>query len=408
MLGLSEESDPVSVAVDYCDTVNSNIESFLKDKSMKMEINLETINKDFENFWHAIGAKGNIDNALEELKTCYNTSEQNGVFMPDNIKYGGELLNDGKVREAESIFLNLLEKQPENLEAINYLGIISFQRGEVEKSVDYFTKALTIDPYYKNAVYNICEVFRTMNNLAVVKPLLNQVLEKYPDDEKLIMLIEEANNLDTPAHSLAENRKEDINTEDYWDNSYQNEIGIFEWRRNVVCFGKIKSVLGVLGDSNDIVLDIGCGYGLLLDLLKPVGFQLRGWDISGKAINRVIEKGFYGRRIDFTEYTYSDDDVVDHVVSSELLEHVRDPDAILEKMYQLARKTIIISVPDNCLGDEDEHLQCFDEVSLRSLVELFSFKKIFIDRCLEEFMYKTPAGSTRVINRPTLLAVLVK
>ena len=45
--GLPENSDPMMVSVDYCNTGYSNIERFLKDKSQKLEINLETIDHDF-------------------------------------------------------------------------------------------------------------------------------------------------------------------------------------------------------------------------------------------------------------------------------------------------------------------------------------------------------------------------
>lgn len=72
LMHLPDDSDPLSVAVDYCDTVNSNIELFLKDKSRKMEVNLETINSDFQKFWVFMGAEGDINSALRELKTYHN------------------------------------------------------------------------------------------------------------------------------------------------------------------------------------------------------------------------------------------------------------------------------------------------------------------------------------------------
>lgn len=76
LMGLPVEIPPMSVALDYCDTVNSNIELFLKDKNQKMEIRLDVIDEGFVKFWQAIGAEGDIDAALEEFKTCYNVSKQ--------------------------------------------------------------------------------------------------------------------------------------------------------------------------------------------------------------------------------------------------------------------------------------------------------------------------------------------
>jgi len=65
---------PLDIANDYLETVDSNIKLFLRDKSRKMDISLETIQADFTGFWNKINAQGNLDDALEEWKTNYNAS----------------------------------------------------------------------------------------------------------------------------------------------------------------------------------------------------------------------------------------------------------------------------------------------------------------------------------------------
>jgi len=62
------------IASDYIETVNSNIELFLKDKTHKMLISLETVQTDFTDFWQRIGAQGNRENALSEWRINYNAS----------------------------------------------------------------------------------------------------------------------------------------------------------------------------------------------------------------------------------------------------------------------------------------------------------------------------------------------
>lgn len=327
--------------------------------------------------------------------------------MPEKNEYGERLFADGRIEEAKSVFEKIILQEPENLNALNYLGIIAYQAGELEKTVGFFTRALSVDPYHKSSVLNICEVYRNINRLSEVRPLLESIVEKHPDDEMLLKLLEESKKVET--ESLSElAQKEDLNTPEHWDSQYHLEVGDFEWRRNIVCFGKIKSVLGIIGDNNDTVLDIGCGYGVLFDLLEPLGFDLCGWDISAKAIETINQRGYKGRCLDFINYEHSDNDIVDHVISSELLEHVREPYDVLKKMYHLARKTVIIAVPDDCLAEDKYHLQCFNKTTLRSLVENLPFKKIFIDSFLEEFQYKTPDGKKGMIKRPTLIAFLVK
>ncbi|MEJ1353626.1 MAG: hypothetical protein RPU39_02875 [Candidatus Sedimenticola sp. (ex Thyasira tokunagai)] len=62
------------VAADYIDTVESNIELFLRDKSHQMTFHLENAKEDFGRFWEWIGAEGNREQALMEWDTHHNAS----------------------------------------------------------------------------------------------------------------------------------------------------------------------------------------------------------------------------------------------------------------------------------------------------------------------------------------------
>jgi hypothetical protein len=74
LMGLSENTDPMSVAMDYCDTVNSNIRVFLKDKSKKMNFQLERGKVDFAHFCSWIDAEVDIEAAQGEFDIKYNAS----------------------------------------------------------------------------------------------------------------------------------------------------------------------------------------------------------------------------------------------------------------------------------------------------------------------------------------------
>lgn len=75
LMGLPRGSEAMDVARDYCDTVNSNIELFLRDKPRKMDFSLEHARRDFPKFWQMIGAQGDLEAALAEFDNLYNASE---------------------------------------------------------------------------------------------------------------------------------------------------------------------------------------------------------------------------------------------------------------------------------------------------------------------------------------------
>jgi hypothetical protein len=72
----NEEAKLIDVCRHYCQTVNSNIRLFLKDKSKTMTIRLESIQEDFRRFWGRIGATGPIEAAVQEWNRRHNKSEE--------------------------------------------------------------------------------------------------------------------------------------------------------------------------------------------------------------------------------------------------------------------------------------------------------------------------------------------
>ncbi len=63
---------------------------------------------------------------------------------------------EGKIIEAERLFLELLQNHPQGYADIyNKLGIITFQKGNMEMAVVYFRKALQINPRYTEASLNL-------------------------------------------------------------------------------------------------------------------------------------------------------------------------------------------------------------------------------------------------------------
>jgi hypothetical protein len=69
---MGEEPDPIDVCRHYYDTVNANIELFLKYKFKYMEFQLETAEEDFRAFWNRIEATGEVSTAVCEWQRQYN------------------------------------------------------------------------------------------------------------------------------------------------------------------------------------------------------------------------------------------------------------------------------------------------------------------------------------------------
>jgi predicted O-methyltransferase YrrM len=71
--GLSDH-ERIVIARQYWDTVNDNIRFFLRDKPRKTTMWLSDMKGPFQEFWHRIGAEGDLSAALEVWKTRLNAS----------------------------------------------------------------------------------------------------------------------------------------------------------------------------------------------------------------------------------------------------------------------------------------------------------------------------------------------
>ncbi|MDP6408971.1 MAG: hypothetical protein QGI46_06315 [Planctomycetota bacterium] len=74
LYGLPRGADRLTVARDLCRTVDANIEAFLRDKSNALRMRIETAAERFGELWELIGAEGDYDRALGELRIRHNAS----------------------------------------------------------------------------------------------------------------------------------------------------------------------------------------------------------------------------------------------------------------------------------------------------------------------------------------------
>jgi len=81
LLGVRTDDDNLfDICHHYCQTVNSNIERFLKDKSDCMTVRLASAKEDFRRFWHRIDAVGSLSDALDEWDRRYNATPSRTSF----------------------------------------------------------------------------------------------------------------------------------------------------------------------------------------------------------------------------------------------------------------------------------------------------------------------------------------
>ena len=139
--------------------------------------------------------------------------------------------------------------------------------------------------------------------------------------------------------------------------------------------------------SGKKILDIGCATGDYSKRLTELNFQVVGIDINPDYVDLARKNNIEAYCLDakhlsdkFPEKSF------DTVLLFEVLEHVEDPEKIIEQAKKVARKNILITVPDStgyynlkALGLTYEHMLEQDHRSFFTITELENLLKKFSD-----------------------------
>ena len=138
------------------------------------------------------------------------------------------------------------------------------------------------------------------------------------------------------------------------------------------------------------ILDLGCGFGAYSDALRQAGLDCIGCDINLDYLRKAGSTGLPVTAVD--SVLPFRDGSFDTVLILEVLEHVADVEKVLHEAFRVARKNVLITVPNSESIDQmkandvtyahmlsSDHLHFFDPESLADLLKHYS-NKVTIER----------------------------
>jgi len=99
---------------------------------------------------------------------------------PDLAKIKEQIEGD-QAAEAESSLRNLLAEDPGNPDILNLLGYASRKQGRWQASRTFYTQALTIDPEHKGALEYMGELELETGDVEAARDLLQRLRKQCPD-----------------------------------------------------------------------------------------------------------------------------------------------------------------------------------------------------------------------------------
>jgi predicted TPR repeat methyltransferase len=87
---------------------------------------------------------------------------QSWTVPPQSIELAIRHLNDGNFLQSEKVCQGILKSDPNNSSAWHLLGLIQFQTGKHDVSIEYIKKALELNPNYVEALSNLGLVYKDL------------------------------------------------------------------------------------------------------------------------------------------------------------------------------------------------------------------------------------------------------
>ncbi len=94
------------------------------------------------------------------------------------------------------------------------------------------------------------------------------------------------------------------------------------------------------------ILDLGCAVGNYARRLASLGYQVKGADVNPRYVQIARERGVDAYTIEGNTLPFRDKSF-DTVLLFEVLEHLPDPGRVLQEARRVARRNVLLTVPNS-------------------------------------------------------------
>lgn len=155
------------------------------------------------------------------------------------------------------------------------------------------------------------------------------------------------------------------------------------------------------------LLDVGCGSGQFLALMRSEGWEVEGQDVDLRAAETAFKTYGIGVRVGRLEAVGYSDDTFDAVTMSHVIEHINDPIGILKECRRILKPggMLVLVTPNaesfghkyfkSCYRDLDppRHLYLFTQNTLQHVGKKAGFTNCRVQTAALDIVYDVAIGS---------------
>lgn len=279
--------------------------------------------------------------------------------------------------EAKHYCIKLHEIMPRNVEALYNLGVIEARLNNKERAIEYYHSILQIEPKHFATLNNIAVLYLEKQNLKAAEVYFKQALELQPDNDSIKYTLNAI--LGGDYYKGAPKKYIENLFDQYADHFDEQLAGALDYQVPK----KLKNLLErhLISRKDLTILDLGCGTGLLGEILKPWSKLLVGVDLSSKMIEKAREKARYDELYvkDDVEYLLETREIFDLITAADVFVYSGDLKLIFEACQKKLQMGGILAFTTEIEEKHDFKMQATGRFAhskkyIKALAEQIGFK----------------------------------
>jgi Flp pilus assembly protein TadD/predicted RNA methylase len=115
--------------------------------------------------------------------------------MHEDLEKALKHFNSGNLSEAESLLNEIYHKEPDNIDASFYLGILAAHKGNAEKAINHWKQALKVDANHFESLSNLGYLYTQINDLKSAKDYLLKASRLKPQREEVSLQLAQVHDM---------------------------------------------------------------------------------------------------------------------------------------------------------------------------------------------------------------------
>ena len=226
------------------------------------------------------------------------------------------LWNEGSPLESVRFAMQAIELQPNGIDYMQ-LARACDALGDFEHAVAHYLKAYDLDASQPTPLLLAAQRLAAEGNLERAVAELERHTEPDPQVQTMLTLYRRGGLDELPPDYVE-------TLFDRFAASFDDQLQRLEYRTPSQLAAQFETFVAARNLAVNIVVDAGCGTGLLGVELAPTGRRLVGVDLSEKMLDQARRRGIYDRLVHSELTDYLDDIICDAIVAADVFNYFGD------------------------------------------------------------------------------------